>query len=102
MNGMSPLPRQIKKRSAWSVLGNRLLMLHIMLPPPVRLAFVLMLIVLVGSLLGCATTSTPSSEPARNPSIPPSTLSEHSQTFSSSAAANIQAWRKKLTELLPK
>jgi hypothetical protein len=61
-----------------------------------------MLSVLVWLLTGCATPSTPSDVTPRNPEPPPTTLSEHSQTYSEAARLNIEAWQKKLIELLPK
>jgi hypothetical protein len=71
-------------------------------PPPVRLGFVLLLLVLVGMLTACAAPSVPSSVIPRNPEPPPTTLSERSQTYSEAASESIKAWQKKLTELLPK
>jgi hypothetical protein len=95
-------PRQIERRCVWKEHANRVWTTLSGLPHPAKVAFVLMLLVLAASLTGCAATSTPSSEPARNPSPPPTTLSERSETFSSSAQRHISEWRKRLTELLPK
>jgi len=89
-------------REGWSKSGRMLLMRRLALLRNVRRVFVPTLFGLALSLAGCATTSTPSSEPARIPSPPPTTLSERSETFSSLAQRNISEWRKKLTELLPK
>lgn len=101
-NGQPPRHRRTPRLERWSNAASVVLTKLRALPPPVRLGFVLMLIVLAGLLAGCATTSTPSSVPARIPSPPPPTLSERSETYSSSAARNISEWQKRLTELLPK
>jgi hypothetical protein len=71
-----------------------------LLQPPVRVAIGLTLLMLVLSLLGCATTSAPSGFTPRNPSPPQPSQSQPSQTYSSSAAADIQSWRKLLTDTL--
>lgn len=71
-------------------------------PPPVRLACALTLLALLTLCAGCATTSAPSDFTPRNPEPPPTRLSLPSQTYSSSAAADIQKWRNRLTELLQK
>jgi len=94
------LPR--RKREGWSKSGRMLLMGRVDSLRNVRRVFVPTLLGLAMSLAGCATTSMPSSEPARIPSPPPTTLSERSETFSSLAQRNISEWRKKLTGLLPK
>lgn len=101
MNGQLQSPRRMQRLGVWSRRGKALRILLGDLPPPVRLAFALMLIVLAGLLAGCATTSTPSSEPARNPSMPPPSQSQPSATYSSSAAEAIKSWRKLLTDTLP-
>ena len=72
------------------------------LPPPVRLGFVLLLLVLAVMLTACAAPSVPSSATPRIPEPPPTTLSERSQTYLEDASLNIKAWQSKLTELLPK
>ena len=64
----------------------------------VRIGCVLMLLVLALMLTGCAATSAPSSEPARNPSPPPTRLSPSPPNYSQRAASDIQTWRQKLTE----
>lgn len=67
-----------------------------------KLVFGLTLLVLLGLCSGCAVTSTPSSEPAANPLVPPTTLPAYSETFSSRALRNISEWQRTLTEQLPK
>lgn len=66
------------------------------------LLYGLMLTGLVLALQGCTALSTASDITPRNPEPPPTTLSESSQTYSEAARLNIEAWQKKLTELLPK
>lgn len=101
-NSQEPPRRRTVRLRGWSERVSRALMKLADWPEPAKLAFALTLIVLAVSLAGCATTSAPSSEPARNPSPPPTTLSESSETFSSRALRNISEWRKKLIELLPR
>lgn len=72
------------------------------LPPPVKGAFWLTLLVLVLMLTACATTSLPSSEPARIPSPPPTRLSESSPDYLQLARTTISEWRKRLQELTAK
>ena len=62
----------------------------------------LMLAMLALSLAGCGTLSTPPSVLPEIPTIPPTTLSERSVSFSEAARLNISSWQKRLTELLPK
>jgi hypothetical protein len=81
-------------RIAWTKLQG--------LPPPAKGALWLTLLVLAACLSGCATTSMPSSEPARNPSAPPSRLSPQPPNYSQRAASDTQSWRQKLTELISK
>ena len=71
-------------------------------PQPVRYALGLTLIMLALSLAGCATPSMPSSVQHKNPSPPPTTLSEQPQSYLESARNDISQWQKRLTELLPK
>lgn len=102
LNGSQQQHPQTQKPVVLKTRGNRLRTWLLDLPQSVRVVSLLIVLGLVLLLVGCATTSTPSSEPAKNPSLPPTTLSESSETFLSNASANIQAWRKRLTELLPK
>lgn len=101
-NGLPQRPRQIQKRGVLSGLVKALQTLREPWLLPVRLALLLMLLVLAGSLAACATTSAPSDFTPANPSVPPTTLSERSETFSSHAQRNISEWRKRLIELIPK
>jgi hypothetical protein len=68
--------------------------------PPVKLAFALTLLVLLGLLAGCGTTSAPSSDTPRNPSPPPLSQSQPSVPYLKAAQENISAWRKSLTDML--
>jgi hypothetical protein len=72
------------------------------LPLPVRGASLLLLIVLAGSLLGCATTSTPPSNMPLNPEPPPSRLPDSPPTYLDDAKRDISEWRKLLQELILK
>ncbi len=97
-NGKLPHYEQPKRPALWNKLGNRLSVLLRELLPPLKIAFALMLVALLILLAGCATTSTPPDSLPKNPEPPPSRLSESPPNYLSSAAANISAWRKRLTE----
>jgi hypothetical protein len=96
-------PLRLRRTSKLGVLNNvaKIVLWRLLeLPPPVRLALWLTLLMLVASLMGCAATSTPSDFTPRNPQMPPPSQSQPSQTYSSSAAADISSWRKSLTDML--
>jgi hypothetical protein len=95
-------PAQIQKPEHWSNNVSDGWMTWLVLPPPVRIACVLMLLALVMMLTGCAATSMPSSEPARNPSPPPTRLSESPPHYLQDALSFISESRKTLSELIPK
>lgn len=97
-NGLPPWLLPIKRRGAWSALGNRLRMLLGDLPPPVRIGCVLLLLVLAASLMGCATTSAPPTNMPSNPEPPPSALPPQPPNYSQSAREAISTWRKRLIE----
>ncbi len=97
-NGKLPHFEQPKRPALWSRLGARLWMVQRESLPPLRIAFALTLLALLVMLAGCATTSTQPATMPRNPEPPPSRLSESPPNYLSSAAANISAWRKRLTE----
>lgn len=63
------------------------------LPPPVRLALLLTLLVLVTLLAGCETLPTLPSELPRNPNPPASKLPERSESWSTSVERDLQKWR---------
>lgn len=98
-NGSQQRQQQMTMRAAWKERASRVLTRLRDLPPPVKYGFWLTLLVLALLLAGCATSSAPSSFTPANPAPPPTTLSERSETFSSSALRNISEWRKKLIEL---
>jgi hypothetical protein len=101
-NGKPRQPWQIPKQGVWSKLGKAVRTKLAELPQVVKLASALTLCVLAGLLSGCAVTSTPSSEPARNPSPPPTTLSASPPDYLSDALNFISESRKTLQGLLPK
>lgn len=65
-------------------------------PPPVRLASVLMLLVLVTLLAGCATPSAPDQWP-KNPQPPQLTEPLPTQSYLSKALQLIESWRSRAT-----
>jgi hypothetical protein len=72
------------------------------LPQPLRVAFLLMLLVLVASLMGCAAISTPPSNTPRNPEPPPSVLPDSPPTYLDDARAFISESQRLLQELIAK
>lgn len=96
-NGLPPWLLPIKRRDAWSVLGNRLRMLLGDLLPPVKIGFALMLIVLLGLCAGCATPSTPPTESARNPQPPLLREPLPSESYLHKAQKLIESWRQSVT-----
>lgn len=101
-NGGKPRPMQIQKRAAWKERGKALLTVLQDLPPPVRAASGLLLLVLVASLMGCATTSAPPTSTPVNPEPPPSALPDSPPTYLDDARLAISQWRKLLQELIAK
>lgn len=91
-----------KTRDAWKGLVRAVQIRLLRLQPAERLASVLPLIVLAGTLTGCAATSAPPSTLPRNPTPPPSALPVSPPNYSERAAADIQTWRKRLIEQIPK
>lgn len=94
-------PSKQRRTSALGKLSNVIRIASIKLcamEPPAKLACVLIVIVLLGLLAGCATTSLPPSVTPRNPEPPPSRLQAQPPSYSASASQNIEAWRKTLTE----
>jgi hypothetical protein len=66
------------------------------LPPPVRLACVLMLVVLLVSVTGCAMTSPPS-RPAEIPAPPRLSQPLPEMTYSEHVRRLLESWRERLT-----
>ena len=101
-NGSQQRQQQMTRRAVWKERASRVLTRLRDLPPPVKYGFWLTLLVLALLLAGCATNSAQSSFTPANPAPPPTTLSERSETFSSSAQRLIQTWRSRLIELTQK
>lgn len=93
--GRPPLP-QTKTPAAWSGRARAAWTMLRELPPPVRMAFGLLLMVLAGLLAGCATNSPPSL-PAANPAQPRLSEPLPSESYSDSARRLIESWRSALT-----
>lgn len=90
-------PPRMKRHAIWSRRGSDVLTKLADWPPPVKQAFVLLLIVLAGSLVGCATTSARPDSEARNPSMPAVSTPQPSKTYSDSVADDFKRWREMLT-----
>lgn len=92
-----PLPLlRISKRSSCRSYASVMLTTLLELPPPARIALLLMLAVLVGSLSGCATPSAPPSLPAINPA--PAQISE--PLPQKSYSSRVESFLRKSRELL--
>jgi hypothetical protein len=89
-----------KKPAAWSKRVSAAWTTLRALPPPVRLGFVLTLIVLAGLLAGCAHNS-PASQAAAIPAPPRLSQPLPSETYSGSAAKKLDDWRQRLTATPP-
>ena len=101
-NGSHQLPQQTPTHESSNSNASDGLKRHKALRLAEAALLMLMLAMLALSLAGCGTLSTPPSEPPRNPTIPPTTLSERSVSYSEAARLNTLLWQKRLTELLPK
>jgi hypothetical protein len=66
--------------------------------PLEKLASALVLLVLLGLLVGCGTTSAPPAITPRNPEPPPSVLPESPPNYLESARLLILTWQKRLNE----
>lgn len=102
MNGKYRLPPLTRKPVAWSERVSLALMKLAAWPHFAKVASVLLLLVLAGSLLGCATTSAPPSTMPRNPEPPPSRLPDSPPTYLDDAKRDISEWRRLLQELIAK
>ena len=92
---------KLRRTSALGKLSNVIRIASIRpcaMEPPAKLVLGLTVIVLLGLLAGCATTSLPPSVTPRNPEPPPSRLQAQPPSYSASASRNIEAWRKTLIE----
>jgi hypothetical protein len=101
-NGRKPLPMQIVKRPVWSERVKALRTMLLELPQPAKAAFGLLLLVLVVSLMGCATTSAPPTTTPRNPAPPPSALPQSPPDYLGDAQRFISESRRLLQELTTK
>lgn len=94
-------PRQLLPRTktpvAWSERARAVRTTLAGLPPPVRPALLLLLVVLLVSVMGCATPSTLPENAARNPSMPAVNTPQPSKTYSDSVADSFRKWRERLT-----
>jgi hypothetical protein len=97
-NGLPPWLLPMKRPAGWSERARAALTRLLNLPPPVRLACVLMLLVLVTLCAGCATSS-PASAPAVNPAPPKLSEPLPSASYSDSARKLIETWRNALTDM---
>jgi hypothetical protein len=88
-------------RGVWNALVRAVQIRLLQLQPAERLASVLPLIVLAGTLTACATTSAPPSTLPRNPTPPPSALPPSPPDYLGDALRNIEEWRKQLQGLTP-
>lgn len=66
-------------------------------PPPARLALLLLVVVLLGSVMGCSTPSVLPENAARNPSMPAVSTPQPLKTYSDSVADSFKKWREMLT-----
>jgi hypothetical protein len=96
-NGQPQPQRPTTKPGVWSALVNLLPTLLGDLLPPVRLAFALMLIVLLALCAGCATPSAPPTEAARNPQPPQLSEPLPSESYLHKAQKLIESWRNAVT-----
>lgn len=100
LNGKPRLHKPTSTLGRLKNIGSLLLMRLHELPPPLPIGIVLLLLVLALSLTACATPSAPSSEPARNPTMPPASTSQPSVPYLETAQGRISAWLKKLADTL--
>lgn len=92
-----PVRRPTTRLERWSAVGRTVRTKLADLPPPVRQALLVMLLVLATLLAGCGTPQTPPSELPRNPAPPPSRLEPRSESWSTSVARDLERWRQMLT-----
>lgn len=96
-NGPPLQLRRTTKRARWSSAVNAVRTSLRNLLPPVKLALLLLLVVLLGSVMGCATPSTLPDNAARNPSMPAVSTPQPLKTYSDSVADSFKTWRERLT-----
>lgn len=98
LNGTNQRPSPMPKPAVWSKRARAVRMTLLLLPPPVRMSFVLMLGVLVTLCSGCATSSPPD-QPARNPAPPKLSEPIPSESYLSKALRLIESWQSKPTDM---
>jgi hypothetical protein len=94
--------QQMKMPDALSKLGKGALTKLLSWPLSAKLVCGMLLLLLAGSLMGCATTSAPSTNTPRNPEPPPSVLPQSSPGYLGLAHDLLSTWRKQLNELTTK
>ncbi len=94
-NGKPQSPRQTPKRARWSSSAKDALTKLAGWPQPVKLACVLMLLVLVALLVGCAAPSPPDAWP-KNPAPPQLSEPIPQKSYSSKALQLIKSWHERL------
>lgn len=100
MNGKPLSLKQTSRLERWRTVASLALMKLQSLPPPVSIGTVLLLLVLVLSLTACATPSTPSSEPAKNPTMPQPSQSQPSELYLLTVQKKLSEWQTKLKGML--
>lgn len=98
MNGRYPSPRRIPKRAVWSNFASEVLMKLLEVPYPVRLGFLLTLLVLVTALAGCATPPPPDALP-KNPQSPQLSEPIPTESYSSKALRLLEKFRSAVTDM---
>ena len=101
-NMLPPWLLPIKRRANWSSRASDALTKLRSLPPPVRLAFALTLLMLLTVCAGCATISTPPDSLPRNPEPPPSRLPSSPPNYLTDAQRDISEWQRQLNALTRK
>jgi hypothetical protein len=99
-NGWHPWLRPMQMQGSSNSSAKDVPLMLKLLALLVKPGLFLMLPLLAWLLAGCAAISTPSSEPARNPSMPQPSQSQPSVPYSQIAADVIKSWRKSLTDTL--
>jgi hypothetical protein len=98
LNGRPLSPRQIPRQGGWSKRAKAALMRLFEVPYPVRLGFLLTLLVLVTLLAGCATQSPPD-QPPKNPQPPQLSEPMPTESYSSKALRLIENWLQRATDM---
>jgi hypothetical protein len=97
LNGPLVLPPLITKRCVWKERAKGMWTTLKELPPPVRLALLVMCALLVGSLTGCAVPSSPPSAWPQNPQPPQISTELPQESYSSRVLESFKNWQQRLT-----